>query len=116
MLTCVEFVGYRVYTAFGEEGGLVAIRFSPNIKQKLADKHNVVEAEVIQCFANRSGNFLEDVREDHKTDPATLWFVSDTDMGRTLKVVFVPVEGDYYIKTAYVPEDEAVRIYDEMGK
>lgn len=83
------------------------------IRQKLKEKHNVDPEEVEQCFLNREGRFLEDTRENHRTDPPTQWFISETDSGRRLKVVFVEDEelGQIHIKTAYEPNSEEERIY-----
>ncbi|MBU9809820.1 hypothetical protein J1781_21010 [Rahnella sp. C60] len=39
------------------------IQFSPAVKEKLFVKHNVVEKEVFECFANREGHYLKDTRE-----------------------------------------------------
>ena len=66
---------------------------SPAIKTKLSSKHNVFLAEVEQCFLNRDGAFLEDTREEHKTIPASQWFIALTNEGRNLKVVFVLHKG-----------------------
>lgn len=94
----------------------MAIIFSQGIRDKLASKHSVSEDDVRECFANRSGQFLEDTREDHKTDPATLWFVAETNSGRRLKVIFVYRDGNIFIKSAYVAEEKSIRIYDSLGK
>lgn len=51
----------------------MALKCSSAVKQKLAQKHGVSLEEVQQCFANREGNLLEDIREEHKTDPPTQW-------------------------------------------
>ena len=56
---------------------------SARVRRKLADKHSVVAAEVLQCFLNYTeNNFLEDSREKNKTNPPTKWFISETDSGR----------------------------------
>ena len=66
---------------------------SARVRQKLADKHNVVPAEVEQCFLNFNGSqFLEDEREEHRTDPSTKWFISETDSGRLLKICFMKID------------------------
>lgn len=89
----------------------MTVVLSPKIREKLSAKHQVSEAEVAQCFANCDGIFLKDTREDHSTDPPTLWFVSETDHGRKLKAVFVLKDGKNYIKTAYRPNENELRIY-----
>jgi hypothetical protein len=89
---------------------------STRIKEKLLGKTPPVrEEELVQCFSNHSGKFLIDTREDHKTDPATLWFIAETNAGRKLKVVFVPMEDGIHIKSAYEPEPAALRIYNKYA-
>ncbi len=85
---------------------------SPKIEAKLAAKSPpVVRREVEQCFANRTGGLLEDTREQHKTDPATLWFIAKTNSNRELKIVYVLDNGYVYLKSAFDPNDEERRIY-----
>jgi len=91
----------------------LGLEISQNIAAKLETKHLVSRAEVAQCFANRIGGLLIDTRENHVTDPPTKWFLSFTDKKRLLKVVFVAVGNDIYLKTAYEPEKEATEIYED---
>lgn len=84
----------------------------PDILQKLEERHGVCRREVEQCFDNRYGNYLEDTREEHKTDPATKWFVSPTNRNRMLKVIFVFNHGNVFIKSAYDATDKIIEIYD----
>jgi hypothetical protein len=103
----------------------VAIIISPGIRAKLAEKHSVSEDEVRQCFENVEGAFLRDIREKHETDPPSHWFISETNRGRKLKVVFVArkvvaVEGtagrvDIHIKTAFEPDEVDLRLYERFG-
>jgi hypothetical protein len=72
--------------------------------------------EVEQCFENKCGTFLPDTREDHQTDPPTLWFIAPTNPGRLLKVIFVFRDGNIYVKSAYEPEPAAITIYERKGK
>jgi len=88
------------------------IKCSHAVLQKLQDKHNVSYLEVNQCFINRDGGFLEDPREDHKTKPATEWFIAETNKSRKLKVCFVQVGSEIDVKTAYEPNYEEISIYD----
>jgi len=53
---------------------------------EMAVKHGVNKDEIEQCFANRTGPYLEDTRADHLTDPITLWFIAETNFGRLLKL------------------------------
>ena len=85
------------------------------VQQKLTDKHRVTRTEVVQCFANKKGRMLGDNREDHQTDPPTRWFVADTDAGRALKVIFVRDGGMVFLKSAFEPNEEELRIYSKYG-
>ncbi|CDG95579.1 hypothetical protein [Xenorhabdus bovienii] len=90
---------------------------SSNIRLKLADKNPPVnEEDILQCFSNRVGYFLEDTREDNRTDPPTKWFISETDYGVKLKIVFIyyPEKG-VAIRTAYAPNEDELRIYKKYG-
>lgn len=60
---------------------------------------------------NRSNTYIVDPREDHRTDPPTEWFISETDRQRKLKVAFVAKDGNVFLKTAYEPNDVEIRIY-----
>lgn len=84
--------------------------------QKLKDKHRVTRREVEQCFENRIGIYLEDDREEHRTDPPTLWFVSPTNCNRLLKIIFVFLDGNVYIKSAYDSSQKVIQLYDKKGK
>ncbi|HEC0041324.1 MULTISPECIES: hypothetical protein [Acinetobacter] len=87
---------------------------SARVRQKLVDKHNVVPTEVEQCFFNFSGtHFLEDEREDHKTNPPTLWFISETDSGRLLKICFILHEKSqkFAIKSAFDPNQTEIDMF-----
>jgi hypothetical protein len=90
---------------------------SSAVRKKLLLKHNVNESEVIECFANREKSFLKDTREDHDTDPPTLWFVAETDFGRKLKIAFMhhASENKYTIKTAYPANSDEIRIYNKYA-
>lgn len=88
---------------------------SRTIREKLAQKHNVTEEEIAQCFANRTGKYLIDTREKHASDPPTQWFIAETDYGRKLKVIFILKDGDIYLRSAYTPNSEEVRIYTKYS-
>jgi uncharacterized DUF497 family protein len=98
----------------------VKIEISDSIREKLLKKHGVTPEEVSQCFANREGGFLEDTREEHRTDPPTQWFVSETDRRRKLKVVFIARQTRdgprIFIRTAYPANADEIRIYERFGK
>ena len=95
----------------------MAIIISQKIRQKLEDEnHQVPEQDIAQCFANRVRTFVIDPREEHRTEPPTKWFVSETDYGRKLKVMFVMRGADIYIKSAYGATNEVERIYIRKSK
>jgi hypothetical protein len=47
-----------------------------------------------------------DTREQHQSDPPTRWFISETDYGRKLKIVFINTDLGIVIRTAYDPNSE----------
>lgn len=94
----------------------MALIASKKILEKLASKHGVSKEEVEQCFANRSGSYLFDSREDHQSNPPTLWFISETYFGRRLKIVFIQENADVYLRTAFPPNETEERIYKKYGE
>lgn len=86
-----------------------------SVLQKLMAKHNVAASEVIECFANRKGPSLTDNREEHRTNPPTRWFIAETDMGRKLKVVYIPIDNSFIIKTAYPANPIELEIYRKVA-
>ena len=89
---------------------------SQTVAKKLSEKHRVSRSELEQCFENRIGGMLLDTREEHRTDPPTLWFLSETDAGRKLKIVFVQRGELVFLKTAYDANEDERRIYlDKFG-
>jgi hypothetical protein len=95
----------------------MALVMSQHVRTKLANKNPpVTKEEILQCFANHTGKLLIDTRSEHLTDPKTLWFISETDYGRKLKIAYIPKEGDIIIKTAYDPNPDELRIYAKYGK
>lgn len=95
------------------------LKISESVAEKLATRHKVSQKEILQCFGNRSAGFLEDNREQHQTTPPTQWFVSETNAGRRLKVIFVVEIGkngpEVHIKSAYEPTDEVAEIYQRYA-
>ena len=89
---------------------------SAGVLVKLRDKHNVAVREIEHCFENLCGIYLEDAREDHQTDPPTLWFIAPTNRGRMLKVVFMFIDGNVHIKTVFEPEQGAIDFYERHAK
>ncbi|UXI00445.1 hypothetical protein [Photobacterium sp. TY1-4] len=90
---------------------------SPSVERKLATKHDVTESEIRECFANREKDFLKDQREEHQSDPPTLWFVAETDYGKKLKIAFIffKDEGKFVIRTAYPANADEIRIYNKYA-
>ena len=87
---------------------------SPAVRTKLAKPdHNVTELEIKECFANRDCTFLTDRRPEHQTPIPTQWFVSETNYGRRLKIVFIYDTQSKIvdIKSAYPATDQVAEIY-----
>lgn len=89
---------------------------SAAVLAKLRDKHDVELREVEQAFENKCGLFLVDDREDHQTDPVTLWFVAPTNRDRLLKVIFMFVDGNIHLKSAYAADADAIALYEDIAK
>lgn len=90
---------------------------SDRVKEKLIVKHKVRIEEVEQCFLNRWASFLEDTRIENRTEPPTEWFISETDVGRRLKVCFIPMsDGAIKVKTAFKPSKEEEDLYERRAK
>lgn len=92
------------------------LRISPKVAGKLAEKHKVERREVEQCFDNKCGRFLLDDREDHRTDPPTLWFVAPTNKGRMLKIIFIYRDGYLDLRSAYDADQRIQDIYDRYAR
>lgn len=89
---------------------------SLRVLMKINQKHQVSYEEIEQCFLNRKYGFLEDTRIEHLSNPLTIWFISETDSGRRLKIVFMILKNGYYeIKTAYKPNLNEERIYEKYA-
>jgi uncharacterized DUF497 family protein len=86
---------------------------SQKIEDKLA-KRGITLDHCIECFANRTGGFPRDTRERHQTDPPTRWFISRTDAGRLLKVIFIHYQfaNEIHIKSAYEPNTNEIELYN----
>jgi len=94
----------------------MALVMTAHVRNKLANKTPpVTRDEILQCFANLTSNVLTDTRADNLTDPISRWFISETDYGRKLKIVYIAKDGDVVIKTAYDPNPEELRIYAKYG-
>ena len=93
-----------------------SLRISQPTLEKLKNKHRVSRREVEQCFENRCGQFLMDTREEHRSDPPTLWFVAPTSQGRLLKIVFIYRDGFVHLRSAYEAEQLAQDIYNRKAR
>lgn len=92
------------------------LKISNDVEQKLLNKHNVSRSEVEQCFFNRTGRLLMDNREEHKTNPPTLWFLAPTNKGRILKVVYIQVDTHIHLRSAFEPNTAEEQIYRRHGQ
>jgi len=88
----------------------------PSILEKLKNKHDVTADKVEQAFLNRTGKLAKEVREKHQKGEQRWWFISKTDVGRKLKVVFFndPIEKAPMLITAYGPNDGEVNLYEKV--
>lgn len=83
------------------------LEISDSVHEKLTNKHNVSELEIIECLTNFTGRFFVDRRTEHQSVPPTQWFIGETDNGRVLKIVFMQMSAmTYRIKSAYPPDEE----------
>lgn len=89
---------------------------SEAILTKLRAKHGVERREVEQAFENKCGILLIDDREDHKSDPPTVWFVAPTNQGRLLKVACIFRDGKIFLRTAYDADQISQSIYSAKGR
>jgi hypothetical protein len=94
----------------------LAIIISPAIAAKILKKHGVTEKEVYECFYNRTHTCLIDVREQHRSDPPTEWFIAETDgtpstAGKYLKLAFIPRDGNLFLRTAFPVTNENAAEY-----
>ena len=95
----------------------MALKISPKVRVKLASKKPpITREEIEQCFVNRTGKYLLDLREEHASDPPTRWFIAETHFGRKLKVAFILDGADIIVRTAYDPNPTELRIYHKYGE
>lgn len=91
------------------------LKITDAVAKKIRDKHGVDRREIEHCFVNRLGRLLEDRRARHKTNPPTLWFLSKTNQGRILKVVYIQIGPTIELKSAFEPNAEELAIYAKHG-
>lgn len=91
------------------------IFISDATRNKIEHKHGLTEEDITEAFANWDGRPQADTREEHKTDPETLWFVAETNRGVNIKVVYVLYpDGRLYIKSAYKPSSSVIDLYNKL--
>lgn len=96
---------------------MVQLVMTDAVREKLHNKHQVEPSEITEAFLNREKGFLEDTREEHKTDPPTQWFIAKTDKNRVLKVVFIQTSRNKIeIKTAYEPNATELKVYTDHAE
>ncbi len=90
----------------------------PLILDKLRVKHGVSADEVELAFLNRAGSLAKEARPHNQGDEDRFWFISTTDKGRELKVVFfIDVdENAPVVITAYEPNDDEVKLYEKIQR
>lgn len=90
----------------------------PMILQKLKAKHRVAVHEVEEAFLNRTGPLASEVRPQNIGAVPRYWFISETDTGRRLKIVFAddPTETGPVIITAYEPNPREEKLYESITK
>lgn len=91
----------------------MSIVISAKVRVKLAQKHRVSEREVREAFADQPDTVLLDTREEHASDPPTVWFIASTYNGRKLKVCYIETEEDVIVRTAYDPNEAELRMFFE---
>lgn len=89
-----------------------------SILDKLKHKHDVSAEDVEEAFLNRQAGLAKELRPQNQGAEDRFWFISTTDKGRELKVVFffdleknVPV-----IITAYEPNNDEVDLYEKIQR
>lgn len=92
------------------------LRISKTVLEKLETKHNVTRREVEQCFENKCGLLLMDDREEHHSDPPTVWFVAPTNTGRLLKIICIFRDGKVDLRSAYDASSEIQRLYESKAR
>lgn len=97
---------------------MVELEIPRKIAEKLAHKHSVSVPEIYQLWMNRMGRILMEHRERNQGRFPRYWFLSETDAGRRLKVVFTedPNFEAPVIITVHPPTPEAEVIYEKENR
>ena len=91
------------------------LKVSKQVHAKLKNKHQVSLDEVVEAIVNYSGVIFEDSRAQHKTKPPTILYISETDDGRPLKLVFVATN-PLTLKSAYQPSQAAIERFIQSAQ
>lgn len=95
------------------------MHIAKTILTKIQERHNVSPKEIDECLMNRDGGYLVDTREEHQTNPQTLWFIAETNKGRLLKICFIPKgdgnENGPTLKSAFEPNEIEKNIYQRKA-
>jgi len=87
------------------------------ILTKIREKHGVELEEVKEAFFNRIDHMPRESREKHQRDYKKIWFISETDSGRLLKVVIAESDEDQLtLMSAYDPCEEDIIEYENEIK
>jgi hypothetical protein len=91
---------------------VVKIVIHPKIIAKLAAR-GISGNDVGECFGNAKAGDIIDLREGNKTTPDTRWFISQTNNGRELKIVYMLFEkrDEAIIKSTYAPNRDEKHLY-----
>jgi hypothetical protein len=110
--------GYLLIQRIYKQCMIVAMQhliITAKVLEKLKNKHAVDRSEVEQCFFNMAGKLLTDNRELRRTNPPTLWFISKTNKGRFLKIVYIQKLSEIHLKSAFAPSAVEIAIYARHG-
>lgn len=91
--------------------------YTPNVLQKIADKHQLNISEIDDAFENPLGLTYEDNRPEHRSAPPKLWLIGETLYGgKKIKIVFVEYpDGSRWLVTAYYPSQETKDRYKQFN-
>jgi uncharacterized DUF497 family protein len=94
----------------------VKLIFYRAIEEKLLRKHAVSATDVKEAFMNRVGPFARELRAANQGESPRFWFISKTNLGRKLKIVFADDRNEPapIIITAYEPNQEEEKLYEKI--
>lgn len=81
------------------------------------DHGGLTRADIEDCFRNRCGRKCLDTRPQHATPPHdTYWFVSSDKNGRRIKIVFLMIDGQIILKSAFPATPVVESVFQKFGK